>query len=58
MLCIKLCCDITIRLVTINFQSYISHFVTPYIVCHPYTPSPAPIHVTSSSQANVNDLIN
>jgi hypothetical protein len=30
MLCNKLCCDITIRLVTINFQSCIRYSVTLY----------------------------
>jgi hypothetical protein len=29
MFCKKLCCDITIRLVTINFQSCITYSVTP-----------------------------
>jgi hypothetical protein len=31
MFCKKLCCDITIRLITINFQSCITYSVTPCI---------------------------
>jgi hypothetical protein len=32
MFCKKLCCDITIRLATINFQIFIRHSVTPCII--------------------------
>jgi hypothetical protein len=32
MLCNKLCCDITIRLVTINFRSCIPYYVTSCIL--------------------------
>jgi hypothetical protein len=33
MFCKKMCRDITIRLVTINFQSCIPYYVTPCIMC-------------------------